>query len=82
MAFVGRSGAGKSSVLSALLQLYPISGTITIDGVDLKQVSLESLRQQVSVIPQTPFLFQGSVRKNLDPFDKVDDDEKIWDVLQ
>ena len=72
VAFVGRSGAGKSSVLNALLQLYPLSGLITIDGVNLSKVSLESLRRQISVIPQTPFLFHGSVRKNIDPFNRVE----------
>ena len=65
---VGRTGAGKSSLLLALLRVNSIdSGTITIDGVDAVRTPLRSLRRQVAVIPQTPHLFSGSVRFNLDP---------------
>lgn len=68
---VGRTGAGKSSILQSLLGLYEIDdngGSINIDGVDLATVPLHDLRRAISIIPQFPFLFQGTIRKNLDPF--------------
>ncbi|KAL1513296.1 hypothetical protein ABEB36_002720 [Hypothenemus hampei] len=77
---VGRTGAGKSSLVSALLRLYQFDGKITIDGIDIKQLSLKYLRSIITVIPQDPVLFSGSIRSNLDPFDLYDD-EKIWHVL-
>ena len=51
-------------------RLYEIeSGNILIDGQDINQVSLDSLHRNISVIPQTPFLFSGTIKKNLDPFE-------------
>jgi ABC-type multidrug transport system fused ATPase/permease subunit len=65
---VGRTGAGKSSLLLALFRLKGLDGgCIYIDGQDIAQVSLKSLRSQISVIPQNPLLFHGDVRKNVDP---------------
>jgi len=65
---VGRTGAGKSSLLLALLRVNTIeSGTITIDDLDAAHTSLRNLRRQVAVIPQMPNLFSGTVRFNLDP---------------
>lgn len=67
---VGRTGAGKSSLLLALFRLKGLDGgCIYIDGQDIAQVSLKSLRSQISVIPQNPLLFHGDVRKNVDPTD-------------
>lgn len=65
---VGRTGAGKSSLLLALFRLKELcSGAIYIDGQDTASVSLRSLRSQLAVIPQSPLLFHGDVRRNIDP---------------
>ncbi|XP_063908432.1 probable multidrug resistance-associated protein lethal(2)03659 isoform X2 [Zophobas morio] len=78
---VGRTGAGKSSIITALFQLYPIEGTILMDEVDSTGLPLEDVRSKISIIPQEPVLFSGSLRKNLDPFDEYSD-EAIWDALK
>jgi len=66
---VGRTGAGKSSILQALFRLSELhEGTIKIDDVDIKKVGLHTLRSNVAFIPQSPFLMQGKVRDNIDPF--------------
>ena len=57
------------------------SGIIKIDGIDIQRVHLEKLRNSISIIPQDPFLFSGTVRSNLDPYDEYDD-KSIWDSLE
>ena len=70
---VGRTGAGKSSLVSALLNLAKIEGDIYIDGVNTRKIGLNDLRSKISIIPQEPVLFSSTLRYNLDPFDRHDD---------
>ncbi|RYG70085.1 ATP-binding cassette domain-containing protein [archaeon] len=64
-----------SSLFRALLRLSELEeGDIVIDGVNLKDVSLSTLRSSISIIPQDPVLFTGTVRSNLDPFHQYNDD--------
>lgn len=80
---VGRTGAGKSSILTALLQLAELEGlgTITIDDYDISRVGVQQLRSRLSVIPQDPCIFDGNVRRNVDPFGDHNDAE-IWETLR
>ena len=71
---VGRTGSGKSSILQTLFRLVELQiGRTFIDGVDIKTVGLHILRKSIAFIPQSPFLIQGTIRENLDPFSESTD---------
>ncbi|XP_017862896.1 PREDICTED: probable multidrug resistance-associated protein lethal(2)03659 isoform X2 [Drosophila arizonae] len=78
---VGRTGAGKSSLINALFRLSYNDGSIIIDGRNTNELGLHDLRSKISIIPQEPVLFSGSMRYNLDPFEEYSD-AKLWEALE
>ena len=78
---VGRTGAGKSSLIAALFRMPQPTGYVIIDDVNVGDVNIQSSRQAIAVITQNPVLFTGTLRMNLDPFEEHEDQE-IWNALE
>jgi ATP-binding cassette subfamily B protein len=83
VAFVGETGAGKSTLAKLITRFYdPTAGRVLIDGHDLRDVTLDSLRRQLGVVPQEPFLFAGSLRDNIAFACPDATDEEVWEAVR
>jgi ABC-type multidrug transport system fused ATPase/permease subunit len=76
----GRTGAGKSSLVATLVRIGDTDGNIIIDNTDIQYLNLQTTRQRISVISQSPVLFNGTIRENLNPTGEFNDSE-IWNIL-
>jgi len=78
---VGRTGAGKSSLTMALFRIIEsASGSIIIDGKDISKIGLYDLRSKITIMPQDPMMFSGTIRQNLDPFNSFTD-AQLWNAI-
>ncbi len=83
VAFVGPSGAGKTTISSLLPRFYDVnSGRITIDGTDIRDMTLDSLRREIGIVQQDVYLFNGTIRENIAYGDLRASDEKINDAAR
>jgi ATP-binding cassette subfamily B protein len=83
VAFVGATGAGKSTMAKLVTRFYdPTAGRVLIDGYDLKDVTIKSLRSQLGVVPQEPFLFAGTIRDNISFARPGASDDEVWQAVQ
>jgi ATP-binding cassette, subfamily C (CFTR/MRP), member 1 len=78
----GRTGAGKSSIMVSMFRFVELeSGSIEIDGIDIKDIGLSTLRSSITIIPQDPIMYSTTIRENLDPL-KTSTDEDMWSALE
>ncbi|OAB40678.1 multidrug ABC transporter ATP-binding protein [Paenibacillus macquariensis subsp. defensor] len=83
IAFVGPSGAGKTTICSLLPRFYDVDeGSITIDGIDIRDFKLESLRKHIGIVQQDVFLFSGTIRENIAYGDLQATEEQIWEAAR
>ncbi|MGN7455007.1 ABC transporter ATP-binding protein [Paenibacillus pasadenensis] len=83
VAFVGPSGAGKTTICSLLPRFYEVDGgSITVDGHDIRDVTVESLRRNIGIVQQDVFLFSGTIRENIAYGDLGATDEQVWDAAR
>jgi len=77
---VGRTGSGKTTLVQTLFRLIePVAGQVLIDGINITLIGVHDLPSRLSIIPQEPTMFEGTVRTNLDPLEEYTD-EQIWQV--
>jgi len=82
VAFVGPTGAGKSTMAKLVTRFYdPTAGRVLIDGYDLRDVTLASMRRQLGVVPQEPFLFAGTIRDNISFARPGAPDDAVWEAV-